>query len=170
MTICEWYQPVETTSEKVFATINEMGLPIPAQLSPTRNYKIAEFSSGLIFVSAQLSRTEDPRAVIHGSIGPNDTLDAAIEADKVCFVRALVAMHDGFGDLERVTDLMHIRGFSNGTANFSQHSQVMDHLSDMSVILFGANIGSHSRTALGAGSLPSIGLVEIEVVAAARPH
>lgn len=168
MTVHERNIQVETTSEKIFMAVNEMGLTVPTRLTPNGNYRTAKFGAGLIFVSGQLSRTKDERKVLRGPIGPDDPLDVAIEAAKVCFVRALVAMHDCLGDLGHVTDIMHIRGFINGATDFSQHSQVMDHVSDMAIALFGPDVGSHSRTALGAGSLPSNGLVEVEVVAAAR--
>lgn len=154
------------TSNEIFKDIREMGLSIPRKIVANGNYALAKSYGGLIYVSGQLSRTEDDRKVISGPIFADDPLDDAIEAAKICFVRALVAMHENLGDLKRVKHILHIRGFVNAATGFDRHSQVLDHVSNMSVELFGRDVGAHCRTALGASSLPSNGLVEVEIVAA----
>lgn len=110
--------------------------------------------------SGQLSREGD--SVIKGPIQAGDDLGEARRAAEVCLLRALSVAQTAVGDLDRVEGVTRLRGYVASGAGFEQHSQVLDAASDLILDLFGEP-GRHIRTAVGVSSLPSGGLVEIEV-------
>ena len=54
------------------------------------------------------------------------------------------------GDLGRVTAFLRVEGFVNADAEFTGHPKVVNGCSDMICDLFGKEIGSHARFAVGA--------------------
>ncbi|WP_299154176.1 RidA family protein [uncultured Tateyamaria sp.] len=151
------------SSENVFGKIKKIGLPIPPSPEPNGLYDMVTVSDGIAMTSGQLSRLDNSGALIAGRIKEDDTLDRAAEAAQLCFVRGLVALHDALGDLEKIDRILFIRGYFNAAEGFDRHSEVLNHVSQLAIDIFGEVRGRHSRSALGAGSLPSKGLAEIEL-------
>ena len=153
------------SSKQIFDKIKKLGIPIPPVGVPNGLYDMVTIWDGIAYTSGQLSRLDNEGHLLQGPIGAEEPLKDAITAARVCFVRGLTALDIKLGDLERIKKIIFIRGFVNAKAGFTRHSQVLDGVSQMAIDLFGAGIGTHSRSALGAGSLPSSGLVEIEIIA-----
>lgn len=152
------------TSADVFSKLAALGFQRLA--SPTANggYDLVAVHHGLAYVSGQLPRTGSaPNELIKGRHCSSDDVAAGQEAARLCLVRAVVALHDHLGDLSAVESLVSIRGFLNTTSEFSSHAQVMDAASSLARELFGEQ-GGHVRSAIGVASLPSGGLVEVELV------
>lgn len=57
-------------------------------------------------------------------------------------------------DLERVQRIIKLTGFVNATADFQEHSMVMDGASDLMRSVFGPIVGAHARSVVGVTSLP----------------
>jgi enamine deaminase RidA (YjgF/YER057c/UK114 family) len=55
--------------------------------------------------------------------------------------------------------IVKLNGFVNAEGAFSQHSTVINGASELLVKTFGADIGSHARTAVGAPGLPFNGII-----------
>lgn len=152
------------SSKEVFDQLKSKSHLIPPSPAPNGLYEMVTVIGDMAYSSGQLSRLDNGGKLISGKIRAEDELDDAIEAAKLCFVRGLVAMHEKLGDLDKIKRVVFIRGFFNADPDFSRHSEVLNHVSQMAIDIFGPENGSHSRSALGAGSLPSKGLVEIELV------
>lgn len=156
------------TSTEVFGKIAALGIEVPPLAKPSGLYEMVTIHAGIAYTSGQLSRLDNAGALIAGRMQANSPLDQAVRGARVCLMRALVALHDRLGDLSCIEKFLFVRGFINADADFTRHSQVLDHVSQLIQDLFGADVGSHSRSALGAGSLPSNGLVEIEFTVALK--
>ena len=152
------------TSKDVFAYIEKLGMPIPEPGVPNGLYDMVTIYNDIAYTSGQLSRLDNTGGLITGPIGGDDPITEAALAAKACLVRGLCALDQKLGDLERINKFIFIRGFINAQPDFTQHSRVLNEVSQIVVDTFGKEIGTHSRSALGAGSLPSLGLVEIEFV------
>ena len=55
-------------------------------------------------------------------------------------------------------------GFINTISSFTEQSLVLNGFSDLMVQVFGEEIGSHARSAIGVASLPGNIPVEVEIL------
>lgn len=145
--------------------VEAFGLKLPPPL-PRGAYAAAVVHGGIAYVSGQVSRIGDE--AITGPVDDN-TADIIIrEAAHACVLRALsalAAVEDG-----HVFDrLLFLRGFINAVPTFVGHSAVLDPASELLHQILG-DAGRHARSAVGVASLPSAGLMEIELVAAMTPR
>jgi enamine deaminase RidA (YjgF/YER057c/UK114 family) len=67
-----------------------------------------------------------------------------------------------------VEQLLFLRGFI-ASPTFSQHTMAMDAASDILELAFGKDMARPARSSIGASSLPSGGLSEIELTVAVAP-
>jgi enamine deaminase RidA (YjgF/YER057c/UK114 family) len=152
------------TSAELFKQVAALGLELPPVLVANGGYDLVRVSRGLGHVSGQLPRTGTrPDELIKGRLRNQDDIPRGQQAARLCLVRALLALHQHLGDLLAVEGLVSIRGFLNTEPEFEHHAKVMDAASNLARDLFG-EAGRHARSALGVASLPSGGLVELELV------
>lgn len=143
--------------------LNMLGLQLPPAPAAHGSYSPVVVHNGLVYVSGQLSRGES--AVITGPVDHATPDSVLVEAGRVCVLRALSALHYQLGGLGIVSHVLFLRGFVNSHPSFSEHSRVLDTVSDILHVVFGEN-GKHARSAVGVSSLPSGGLLEIELTVA----
>ena len=155
-------------SIEIFSKIARLGLELPPRPIANGGYDLVRVYGGMAHVSGQLPRTgSNPDELIRGRLRTVDDIPHAQAAARLCFLRSLLALHFHLGDLDGVDALVSIRGFLNAEPEFEHHAKVLDAVSELALQLFG-DAGRHVRSALGAGSLPSGGLVELELVAGIR--
>ena len=75
----------------------------------------------------------------------------------------LAVIQDEIGSLDKVKQIVSLTGFVNSEPDFHGHPQVINGASELLVEIFGDR-GKHSRTALGAASLPLDVAVEINLI------
>ncbi|HAT43796.1 MAG TPA: hypothetical protein DCS90_01720, partial [Ktedonobacter sp.] len=66
------------------------------------------------------------------------------------------------GDLDRVTAWLRVFGMVNSAPNFTRQPNVINGFSNLILAVYGNDIGSHARSAVGMASLPFNIPVEIE--------
>ena len=98
-----------------------------------------------------------------GKVGKDISLEEGQEAARLCTINALAQLKSTLGSLERIRKFVKVSGFVNCDASFSNHPQIINGASDFIVQLFGEK-GRHSRSAIGASSLPLDSAVEIEFI------
>ena len=120
----------------------------------------------LVFVSGQLPRVEIDGTVdvIGGKAGDTLTSCQAKHAARICGLSILTVLGEAIGSLNKVEAVVRVEGFVNCADNFSDHSEVINGCSDLLIEVFGAEIGSHSRTAVGCSSLPKGAAVEVSAI------
>ena len=143
----------------------DLGLVLPETATPGARYAAVVVHAGLAWVSGQLPREGD-RVVAKGKLGRDIDIASAQGGARVALLRALAALRDELGGLDRVSRILTLTVYVNSTADFLAHRAVADGASTLIYELFGPALGHHARTSVGVAQLPRDGCVEIDLVAA----
>ncbi len=128
------------------------------------NYDVAVEHDGQLFISGMVPRMRGEIAV-KGRVGAEVSFDDARRAAQVCILRALAAVRQTAGSLDRVAKLLRMTVYVQSADDFERHSEVADAASDILYALFG-EIGRHTRTSVGVYKLPKNAAVEIDLIVA----
>ena len=145
--------------------LSELGLGLPEAAAPGARYAAVVVHAGVAYVSGQLPREGD-RVLAPGKLGRDIEVAAAQAGARVALLRALAALRDELGGLERVRQVLKLTVFVNSTEDFTDHSAVADGASTLLYELFGPELGRHARTSVGVAQLPRNGCVELDLVVA----
>lgn len=148
--------------EKILA----LGIELPNAPPSAGSYVQVAITGNLVFVSGQIP--VEPGSIpmqvkYKGKVGKDISLEEAQEAARLCTINALAQLKSTLGSLEKIRKFVKVSGFVNCDASFSNHPQIINGASDFIVQLFGEK-GRHSRSAIGASSLPLDSAVEIEFI------
>ena len=139
----------------------ELKIQLPNPSVPAANYVPFTVSGPLVFVAGQVSQWNGERRY-KGKVGDSLTIEDAHAAARLCALNLLAHLQVACGgDLDRVTRVIRLGGFVNCTPEFTDQPKCVNGASDLMVEVFGKEIGSHARTAVGVASLP--GGVSVEV-------
>jgi len=144
--------------------LNNMGITLPESAAPAANYVPYIKSGNLVIISGQLPM-KDGKAHYIGKIGRDFSVEEGQDCARICgenILSHLKAACDG--DLSRVKQCVRLGIFVNTTAEATDQPLVANGISDMFVDIFGKEIGSHARAAVGVGSLPFGVAVEVEAM------
>ena len=145
--------------------LSDLGLVLPATATPGARYAAVVVHAGLAWVSGQLPREGDA-VVAKGRLGRDMAIPAAQHGARIALLRALAALRDELGGLDRVQQVLKLTVYVNSTEDFLDHSAVADGASTLIYDLLGPERGRHARTSVGVAQLPRDGCVEIDLVAA----
>jgi enamine deaminase RidA (YjgF/YER057c/UK114 family) len=148
------------TPEEQLATL-KIKLPAPPKIGGV--YQPVVVSGDLAYVSGHVSRDAEGK-LITGRVGADLTLDQGRAAARAVGLSILATLRDKLGSLDRVERLVKSLGFVNAAPDFTQHPQVINGYSELMAEVFGPDKGVGTRSALGAGSLPSNCAVEVEAI------
>jgi enamine deaminase RidA (YjgF/YER057c/UK114 family) len=141
----------------------DMGLSLPEVASPKvakiLNWKM---SGNLLFVSGQVPRVNGEISWI-GKVGREYTLEQGQEAARDSALMVLACLKEALGDLDRVKEIVRIKGYMNVDPDFTDVSACLNGASELFIDLFG-DPGRHSRTAIGVASMPFGVAIEVEGV------
>ena len=144
----------------VNARLAERGITLPEPSEPGANYIQYVRTGNLLCITGQLPKLSGERKFI-GRVGAELDLAQGQDAARLCALNIVTLVRQALGgDLERVVRCIRVRGYVNGTPEFTGHSQVLNGASDLLVEVFG-EAGRHARVAVGA-SLPYGCAVEVE--------
>jgi enamine deaminase RidA (YjgF/YER057c/UK114 family) len=148
--------------EKILA----LGIELPNAPRSAGSYVQVTITGNLVFVSGQIP--VEPGSIpmqvkYKGKVGKDISLEEGQEAARLCTINALAQLKSTLGSLEKIRKFVKVSGFVNCDASFSNHPQIINGASDFIVQLFGEK-GRHSRSAIGASSLPLDSAVEIEFI------
>lgn len=146
---------------RIDARLKQLGITLPTPLTPRANYVQHVTTGNLVFVAGQISN--DSGTVIAGKLGQDVDIETGQKAARVCAINLLAQLKAACGDLDRVTRVVKIGGFVNGTLDFPNSPQVMNGCSDLLVEVFG-DAGKHARFAVAVASLPVNAAVEVDGV------
>jgi len=148
--------------------IRSLGIELPDAPASSGSYVQVVITGNLIFVSGQLP--VEPGSIpmdvkFKGKVGKDISLEEGQEAARLCTINALAQLKSAIGNLDKIRKFIKLSGFVNCEASFRNHSQVINGASDFIAQLFGQK-GRHSRSAIGASSLPLNSAVEIDFIVA----
>ena len=149
-------------SGTIEARLETLGIELPNAAKPIANFVPCVQTGRTLFVSGQISVWNGELRHV-GKVGAEISIEEARKAARLCALNVLAQAQAYLGTLDRVKRVCMVQGFVNAVPDFTNQPAVMNGASDLLVELFGAEVGSHARFAVGAGSLP--GNVAVEVAA-----
>lgn len=145
--------------------LNQLGLTIPHAAAPAANYVPWVISGNQIFVSGQLPMINGKFDHAIGLLGDGLSLEQGEQLARQCAINIIAQVKVALdGNLDRVTRIVRLGGFVAATPDFTQHPAVINGASNLMVDVFGKDIGSHARAAVGSASLPFGVGVEVDAI------
>jgi len=149
------------------AKIAELGFTLPAYPAPLAMYAPIVQTGNLVFLAGHVPFKEDMKTLHQGKVGPGmeySTEEAAAVAEGIG-LELIATLKTHVGDLDRVKRIVKLVGFVNCGSEYTEMPEVMNGCSNVIGNIFGAERGTHARSAVGTNSLPRNVPVEIEMVA-----
>ena len=137
--------------------ISELGLDLPAPISPSGSYVRYQTTGNLLFISGTGPSAEHKK----GKVGADVTLEEANAAARSVGLQILATAQQALGSLDRITKTIKLLGMVNSDPSFADQPKVINGCSDLLVEVLG-EAGKHTRSAVGFVALPNQITVEIE--------
>jgi enamine deaminase RidA (YjgF/YER057c/UK114 family) len=143
--------------------INELKIKLPEAKAPVGSYVATKISGKLLFISGQISISENGE-LIKGKVGKDLTTDEAYQAAKRCGLSIVSQVKEACGgDLSKIKSCIKLTGFVNSTDDFIEQPKVINCASDLVASIFG-DAGMHTRAAVSTNSLPLGVSVEVDAI------
>jgi enamine deaminase RidA (YjgF/YER057c/UK114 family) len=149
------------------ARLRAAGIVLPRPRQPVANYVASVLEGSLLFLSGQGPVSDEGKQC--GKVGGDIGRDEAYRHARLAGLNLLANIEAALGSLDRVTRVVKVFGMVNALPDFEDHPRVINGCSDLFVEVFGPQVGSHARSAIGVASLPGNITVEIEAIVAIRP-
>ena len=142
--------------------ITSLGIELPKAATPAANYLPYVKADSLVFISGQITSWNGNLKFV-GKLGSDFDIDEGYQAARICALNLISQLQVACeGDLDCVKRVIKLGGFVNSTPEFTDQPQVINGASDLMVKVFGREIGSHARFAVGVSSLPRGVAVEVD--------
>jgi len=146
---------------KIDDRLKQLGLELPVPPMPVASYVPYVISGKLVSISGQVPIGPEGPAFL-GKIGAGLSLEDGQAAARLCALNLLAQLKAACGgDLGKVRRCVKLTVFVNAAPDFTRQPEVANGASDLMVALLG-EAGKHSRSAVGAGSLPRGVAVEVD--------
>lgn len=148
---------------RIESRLAELGLSIPAVAKPVAAYVPASISGHLVFTAGQLPFVEGALPAT-GKVGAEVSAEDAARYAGLCVLNALAAVQGVIGSLDRITRIVKVTGFVASAPDFTGQPVVLNGASTLLGEIFGDEIGTHARSAVGVAVLPLDSPVEVELI------
>ncbi|MCL1924851.1 MAG: RidA family protein [Defluviitaleaceae bacterium] len=148
---------------KIEQKLQELGITLPKAPKPVAAYVPVKQSGNTLYLSGQLPMV-DGKLQYTGKVGGERTAEEGSVAAKICAINALAAINEHIGSLDKVKSILKLQVFIASVVGFDGQPEVANGASEFFVEVFGQEIGSHARSALGTNQLPRDATVEIDLV------
>ena len=150
-------------SKIIDAQLKSLGIELPNPSEPGANYVPYLLTGNLLFLTGQLCHWNGERRFV-GKLGQEFDIEDGQKAARICGLNLIAQLKEALdGNLDRITKIVKLAGYVNGSPDFHGQSQVMNGVSDLFMEVFG-ECGKHTRLAVGVSSLPYNVAVEVEGV------
>lgn len=145
----------------VTARLAELGIELPAVVTPLAAYVPATRTGNLVYTSGQLPMVDGalPRS---GKVGDGVSPEDAKALARTCALNALAAVDSVVG-IDAVTRVVKVVGFVASAPGFNGQPGVINGASELFGEVFG-DAGAHARSAVGVSELPLDAPVEVEII------
>jgi enamine deaminase RidA (YjgF/YER057c/UK114 family) len=147
---------------RIDARLAALGIELPSPPPPrTARILMAKIAGGFLFVSGQLPSWNGELRYV-GKVGREFDLTQAQAAARLSVLNVLAHARAALGgDLDRIAEVVSLRGYVNVAPDFIDIAQSVNGASDVLVDIFGA-AGAHTRTAIGVAMMPYNAAIEVE--------
>jgi enamine deaminase RidA (YjgF/YER057c/UK114 family) len=142
----------------------DLGLTLPEPMK-TANlpFDLSRIDGQILYLSGHVPTEMDgSMAKPLGKVGDTVTPEQAYEAARKIALGLFASIHQAVGSLDRVEGWLKVFGMVNTAPGFNAIPPVINGCSDLILEVFGADIGAHTRSAVGMAELPFGVPVEIE--------
>ena len=143
--------------------LEQLGIILPAAPKPVASYVPVKQSGNTLYLSGQLPMI-DGKLQYTGKVGEERTAEDGTKAAKICAINALAAIKEHIGTIDKVKSILKLQVFIASKVGFDGQPEVANGASEFFTEVFGQEIGSHARSALGTNQLPRDATVEIDLV------
>ncbi len=148
------------------ARLQALGITLPPVAVPAASYVPFVRTGSLVFLSGHIAKRDGKPWV--GQLGLTMGTDEGREAARAVAIDLLGTLQVAAGGLESVARIVKVMSLVNSTPTFTEQHLVTNGCSELLVEVFGAEVGSHARSAFGVAQIPLGACVEIELVAELR--
>ena len=143
--------------------IKELNITLPEAKPPVGSYVATKVSGNLLYVSGQISISENGE-LIKGKVGKDLSTQDGYNAAKRCGLSILSQVKVACdGDLSKIKSCIKLTGFVNSSDDFTEQPKVINGASDLIASVFG-EAGMHTRAAVSTNSLPLGVSVEVDAI------
>lgn len=146
----------------VHATLEKLGITLPAVATPAAAYLPFVQTGKLIFLSGHIAKKDGKPFV--GQLGKNLSTEDGKAAARLVAIDLMGTLNAAAGNLNKVKRIVKLVSLVNSTADFTEHHLVTNGASELLAEVFGA-AGQHARAAFGVAQIPMGACVEIEMIA-----
>ena len=144
--------------------LQTMGITLPPLAAPAAAYVPFVRTGNLIFISGHIAKKDGKPWV--GQLGLTMSTAEGQAAARAIAIDLMGTLAAAVGrDLSRVKRIVKVMSLVNSTPTFTEQHLVTNGCSQLLGEVFGAEIGSHARSAFGVAQIPMGACVEIELVA-----
>ena len=142
--------------------MKELGITLPKAPAKGGVYApVKEFGEGLVYVSGCGPNITEP---IKGKLGKDFTIEQGQVFARNCMLNVLAVLEANIGDLGKVKNCVKILTLVASADDFYDQPAVANGGSQLLIDLFGPEIGTPSRSAIGVNVLPFNFPVETEAL------
>lgn len=146
------------------ARLRELAIELPDVPRPIANFVPWRRSGDLVYLAGQICEWNG-KVLYAGKVGVDHDLEAATQAARICGLNLIAALRECLGGtLEPVRACIRLGGFVNCAPDYGFVPHAVNGASDLMHELFGAEVGSHVRTAVGVANLPQCAAVEVDAL------
>ena len=143
--------------------IKELNIKLPEAKPPVGSYVATKIIGKLLFISGQISISEDGQ-LIKGKLGKDLSTEDGYKAAERCGLSIIAQAKEACnGDLSKIKSCIKLTGFVNSTDDFIEQPKVINGASDLISLIF-EDAGMHTRAAVSANSLPLGVSVEVDAI------
>mgnify|MGYP003607559687 FL=1 len=147
----------------VYDRLSALQITLPPVAVPAAAYVPFVRSGNLVFLSGHIAKQDGKPWV--GQLGKNIDTATGKAAARAIAIDLLGTLHAAVGDLNKVTRIVKLMSLVNSTPDFTEQHLVTNGASELIAEVFGAEVGSHARSAFGVAQIPLGACVEIEMIA-----
>lgn len=151
---------------KVEGKLQELGLALPEPLVlPSPNRTAAKLVGNMLYVSGHGSDLlEDESVLRHGRVPSEVSPEDAYATARALALKMLATAKWAIGDLDRVAEVVNLKGYVLSDPSFDAMNGVINGASDLLFEVFGDPAGCHTRSTIGVTALVKSQTVEIDAV------
>jgi enamine deaminase RidA (YjgF/YER057c/UK114 family) len=151
----------------VYDRLSALQITLPPVAVPAAAYVPFVRSGNLVFLSGHIAKQDGKPWV--GQLGKNIDTATGKAAARAIAIDLLGTLHAAVGDLNKVTRIVKLMSLVNSTPDYTEQHLVTNGASELIAEVFGAEVGSHARSAFGVAQIPLGACVEIEMIAEIEP-
>ncbi|MDR6887047.1 RidA family protein [Variovorax sp. CCNWLW225] len=147
----------------VYDKLSSLGITLPPVAAPAAAYVPFVRTGNLVFLSGHIAKKDGK--VWTGQLGASISTEEGKQAARAIAIDLLGTLHAAVGDLNKITRIVKVMSLVNSVGTFTEQHLVTNGASELFAEVFGAEKGSHARSAFGVAQVPMGACVEIDLVA-----